>query len=65
VKNRVDELDVDNLYIKYTSIEGDILEDEWEYIVHEIKIGPSVTGSHLKMTGCYHAKREVITTEGR
>ncbi|CAO2815902.1 unnamed protein product [Amaranthus hypochondriacus] len=56
MKNRVDKLDQDNLYIKYTTIEGDILRDKWDHIVYEIKIKPSIIGSHFKMIGYYHAK---------
>lgn len=60
---RVDELDVDKLNIKYTIIEGDILEDKWDSIVYEINIRPSTTGSHFTMIGYYHAKKKAVTTE--
>ncbi|KAL2902179.1 putative 4-hydroxy-4-methyl-2-oxoglutarate aldolase 3, partial [Bienertia sinuspersici] len=55
--------DVNNHYIKYTTIEGGLLEDKWDHIVYEIKIEPSITGSHFKMIGHYHAKRGVKPTE--
>ncbi|KAL9224538.1 hypothetical protein vseg_000563 [Gypsophila vaccaria] len=58
VKNRVDELDVDDLYIKYTTIEGDNLENKWHNITYEIEVKPSITGSHFKMIGYYEAKND-------
>ncbi|KNA21528.1 hypothetical protein SOVF_042260 [Spinacia oleracea] len=63
MKNMVDEIDNDNLYIKYTTIEGDILGDKWDHIVYEVKIEPSITGSHFRMTGHYHAKKDAVPTE--
>ncbi|XP_010693876.2 uncharacterized protein LOC104906773 [Beta vulgaris subsp. vulgaris] len=63
MKNRVDELDHENLYIKYSIIEGDILEDKWDHIVYEIKLEPYNTGTHFKMIGHYQAKKDVIPTE--
>ncbi|XP_021725073.1 uncharacterized protein LOC110692377 [Chenopodium quinoa] len=63
MKNKVDEIDSDNFYIKYSTIEGDILGDKWDHIEYEVKIEPSITGSHFKMTGHFHPKKDVMPTE--
>ncbi|GMH30884.1 hypothetical protein Nepgr_032727 [Nepenthes gracilis] len=46
--HRIDELDVANSYVKYTTTEGDVIQGRYEYVVHETKIVASGTGSVCK-----------------
>ncbi|XP_021770793.1 pathogenesis-related protein STH-21-like [Chenopodium quinoa] len=65
VKDRVDEIDTTNFFIKYTSIEGDVLRDTLECAVYEHKYEPSGTGTNYKMVAHYHTKgdNQVMTDE--
>ncbi|KAL6968569.1 hypothetical protein U1Q18_034372, partial [Sarracenia purpurea var. burkii] len=56
MKHRVDVVDVENCYSKYTLIEGDALGDALESIVYEVKFEASGTGSICKSTSHYHTK---------
>ncbi|XP_021722279.1 major allergen Pru ar 1-like [Chenopodium quinoa] len=63
VKTRVDEIDCNNLYLKYTSIEGDIFPDTLECAVYENKYEASGTGTHYKMVAHYHMKGDNVMDE--
>ncbi|KAL2945302.1 Pathogenesis-related protein STH-21 [Bienertia sinuspersici] len=56
VKTRVDEIDYNNCYLKYSSIEGDIFPDTLEFAVYENKYEPSGNGTHYNMVAHYHMK---------
>ncbi|KNA08232.1 hypothetical protein SOVF_164430, partial [Spinacia oleracea] len=60
VKTRVDEIDLSNLYLKYTSIEGDIFPDTLECAVYENKYEASDSGTHYKMVAHYHMKGDNV-----
>ncbi|GMH25940.1 hypothetical protein Nepgr_027783 [Nepenthes gracilis] len=49
-KHKIDEIDVDNLYCKYTTIDGDVLHGKYESVVNETKIEAVGTGSVCKLT---------------
>ncbi|KDP27857.1 hypothetical protein JCGZ_18937 [Jatropha curcas] len=54
VKNRIEELDGDNLWCKYTLIEGDPLGDKLDSIAYEVKFeAASDGGSICKITSNY------------
>ncbi|GAB4841080.1 hypothetical protein Ancab_021825 [Ancistrocladus abbreviatus] len=53
-KHRIDELDVDNLYCKYTTTEGDVLHGKYECVVNETKFVAKGSGSICKMTTHVH-----------
>nr|ANC48860.1 PR-10 protein [Hypericum perforatum] len=54
--HRFDELDVANCYCKYTLFEGDVLRDNMEKVVYEVKVESVGTGSKGKITVHYHPK---------
>ncbi|KNA07830.1 hypothetical protein SOVF_168240 [Spinacia oleracea] len=60
VKNRVDEIDASNLYLKYTCIEGDVFPETVEYVVYEDKYEPSEAGTRCKMVAHYHLKGDNV-----
>ncbi|XP_057546661.1 pathogenesis-related protein STH-21-like [Amaranthus tricolor] len=62
-KGKVNELDVNNCYVKFTNIEGDILGDVLECIVYEVKMETSGSGSHYKMVCHFHTKGDIVVTE--
>ncbi|KAL2945306.1 Major allergen Pru ar 1 [Bienertia sinuspersici] len=56
VKNRVDEIDASNFYLKYTCIEGDAFPDTMEYAVYDDKYEQTEAGTRCKMVAHYHMK---------
>lgn len=64
VKNRVDEIDTSKLYLKYTSIAGDVFPDIVESAVYENKYEPSGAGTHYTMVAHYHLKGDSVMKEG-
>ncbi|KAH6769636.1 hypothetical protein C2S52_014439 [Perilla frutescens var. hirtella] len=67
MKNRIDELDKENLVCKYTMIEGDALADKIESIAYEIKFEESDEGgcvckmsSEYRTFGGYEVKEEDV-----
>lgn len=63
VKNRVDEIDFDKHYVKYTSFEGDVLGDTLECVIYENKFEASGSGCHYTMVGHYHTKGNAVIKE--
>ncbi|KAJ8432665.1 hypothetical protein Cgig2_002052 [Carnegiea gigantea] len=63
VKNRVDEIDFDERYIKYTSIEGDVLGNTLESAVYENKFQATGTGCHYTMVAHYHTKGDAVVND--
>jgi len=63
LKNRMDEIDFDKYYVKYTTIEGDALGDTLECIVYENKFEPSGAGCCFTVIGHYHTKGDVKVNE--
>nr|ACH63224.1 pathogenesis-related protein 10 [Rheum australe] len=63
VKHRVDELDVDKFYYKYTVTEGDVLGDKVEYVVNEVKFVASGSGSGCSFSNHYHSKEGAVLDE--
>ncbi|XP_021722272.1 pathogenesis-related protein STH-21-like [Chenopodium quinoa] len=63
VKNRVDEIDSNNFYLKYTCIEGDAFPDTVEYAVYEDKYEVSEAGTRCKMVAHYHMKGDSVMKE--
>ncbi|GAB4841087.1 hypothetical protein Ancab_021832 [Ancistrocladus abbreviatus] len=53
-RQRIDELDADKFYCKYTTLEGDVLNDGYGYVVVETKIDPKGSGSICQMTAHFH-----------
>ncbi|XP_074314473.1 pathogenesis-related protein STH-2-like [Silene latifolia] len=62
-KNRVDEIDAGKFYCKYTTIEGDVLRENIEYVVHETTFEPSGNGTHYTMVTNYHTKGDFVVTD--
>ncbi|XP_073525844.1 uncharacterized protein [Phyllobates terribilis] len=56
VKHRVDEVDVESFYYKYTITEGDVLGEKVEYIVNDVKFVASGSGSACTFNSHFHAK---------
>ncbi|XP_027166786.1 major allergen Pru ar 1-like [Coffea eugenioides] len=64
MKTHVDELDEENFVIKYTIIEGDVLEDVIEKITFVIKILPSADGGSITITSStYYTKGDAKINE--
>nr|ACH63225.1 pathogenesis-related protein 10a [Rheum australe] len=63
VKHRVDEVDVEKFYYKYTTTEGDILGDGIECIVVEEKVEAKGTGCVVKMSSHFHTKGDAELDE--
>ncbi|KAF5464403.1 hypothetical protein F2P56_014480 [Juglans regia] len=64
IKNRIDEVNEESYYYKYTVIEGDALAEKLEFIVHEVQFEPTPEGgSKNKMTTNYHTKGDILFTE--
>ncbi|KAL9269514.1 Major strawberry allergen Fra a 1-3-like protein [Drosera capensis] len=64
-QHKTDELDVDNFYCKYTTIDGDVLQGKNEFVVNETKFDATATGSICKMTTVFHPVEGVeINEEG-
>ncbi|XP_030515055.1 major strawberry allergen Fra a 1-3-like [Rhodamnia argentea] len=55
-KHKIDALDVENFYCKYTLIESDIEFDKIDFIVYEVKFTSADGGCACKMTSDYHVK---------
>ncbi|KAF8034493.1 hypothetical protein BT93_C0723 [Corymbia citriodora subsp. variegata] len=57
MKHKIDALDVENFYYKYTLIESDIKFDKIDFIVYEVKFVSLADGACVcKMSSEYHAK---------
>ncbi|KAL3727755.1 major strawberry allergen Fra a 1-3-like [Eucalyptus grandis] len=52
-KHKIDALDVENFYCKYTLIESDIKFDKIKFIVYEVKFASANDGCVCKMTSEY------------
>ena len=63
MKNRVDEIDFEKYYAKYTTIEGDVLSDTIESITYDNKFEASGTGCHFTMIAHYHTKGDAGVEE--
>ncbi|XP_030474605.2 major strawberry allergen Fra a 1-3-like [Syzygium oleosum] len=55
-KHKIDALNVDNFYCKYTLIESDIKFDKIDCVVYEVKFVAAGGGCVCKMTSEYHVK---------
>ncbi|XP_039155348.1 major allergen Pru ar 1-like isoform X2 [Eucalyptus grandis] len=55
-KHKIDALDVENCYCKYTLIESGIQFDKIDFVVYEVKFIVADGGCVCKMTSEYHAK---------
>ncbi|KAK3418027.1 hypothetical protein EUGRSUZ_H04009 [Eucalyptus grandis] len=55
-KHKIDALDVENFYCKYTLIESDIKFDKIKFIVYEVKFALANGGCVCKMTSEYHVE---------
>ncbi|KAF8024279.1 hypothetical protein BT93_F1467 [Corymbia citriodora subsp. variegata] len=55
-KHKIDALDVENFYCKYTLIESDIKFDKIKFIVYEVKFASIDGGCVCKMTSEYHVE---------
>ncbi|GAB4829958.1 hypothetical protein Ancab_019606 [Ancistrocladus abbreviatus] len=53
-KHRIDELDVDNFYCKYTITEGTALDGKYEFVVNEVKYYPKGSGCVCKINTHVH-----------
>ncbi|KAL9228224.1 hypothetical protein vseg_003829 [Gypsophila vaccaria] len=62
-KNRIDEIDAAKFYSKYTTIEGDVLGDNKECAVYEVKFEPKGDGCHYTMVAHYHTKGDYVVKE--
>ena len=56
LKHKIDAIDSEKLYCKYTLIEGDVIFDKIESVVYEIKFEATNDGCVCKMTSHYHTK---------
>ncbi|XP_030519923.1 major strawberry allergen Fra a 1-3-like [Rhodamnia argentea] len=56
MKHKVEALDADSLYCKYTMIESDIKFDKIDFVVEEVKFVAAGSRSVCKMTSEYHVK---------
>lgn len=64
VKHRLDELDQDNFFCKYSMIEGDPLGDKLESIDYEVKFEAAADGGCVcKMTSKYNNIGESVVNE--
>nr|ADI80321.1 phenolic oxidative coupling protein [Hypericum perforatum]ADI80322.1 phenolic oxidative coupling protein [Hypericum maculatum]ADI80325.1 phenolic oxidative coupling protein [Hypericum annulatum]ADI80328.1 phenolic oxidative coupling protein [Hypericum tetrapterum] len=54
--HKFDEIDAANFYCKYTLFEGDVLRDNIEKVVYEVKLESVGGGSKGKITVTYHPK---------
>ncbi|XP_056168018.1 major allergen Pru ar 1-like isoform X1 [Syzygium oleosum] len=56
-KHKINALDVENFYCKYTLIESDIKFEKIDFVVYEVKFVALDNGGCIcKMTGEYHSK---------
>ncbi|KAF8013949.1 hypothetical protein BT93_I1726 [Corymbia citriodora subsp. variegata] len=55
-KHRIDALDVENFYCKYTLIDSEIKFDKIDCVVYEVKFVAIDGGCVCKMTSKYHIK---------
>lgn len=62
MKTKINELDVDKYYAKYTNFEGDVLDNVLECVVYESSIESTGLGSHYKLVGHFHTKGDVVYT---
>ncbi|GLT43173.1 hypothetical protein SLA2020_171430 [Shorea laevis] len=63
MKHKIEALDVNNCYCKYSLIEGDMLGDSLESITYEVKFEAAGAGSVCKMTSHYHTKGDLALQE--
>ncbi|KAJ8899066.1 hypothetical protein K2173_010219 [Erythroxylum novogranatense] len=63
MKHKTDCVDTTNLFCKSTLVEGDVLGDKLESVVHEVKYEPSGSGCVVKSTNHYHAKPGAVLNE--
>ncbi|GKU86906.1 hypothetical protein SLEP1_g1376 [Rubroshorea leprosula] len=63
MKHKIEALDVDNFYCKYSLIEGDVLGDTLESITYEVKFEAAGAGSVCKMSSHYHTKGDLVFKE--
>ena len=63
LKHRMDAIDEEKFYCKYTLIEGDVIFDRIESVVYEMKLEPAGDGCVCKMTSEYHTKAGVELNE--
>ncbi|KAI6692978.1 hypothetical protein NL676_020688 [Syzygium grande] len=55
-KHKIDALDADNFYCKYTMIESDVKFDKIDCVVESVKFDAAGSGCVCKMTSEYHVK---------
>ncbi|XP_031264531.1 major allergen Pru ar 1-like [Pistacia vera] len=64
MKNRIDELDLENFSYKYSLIEGDGLMNKLGKITYDVKFEPTRDGgSKSKMSSTYYTKGDIVLTE--
>ncbi|KAJ0092885.1 hypothetical protein Patl1_24969 [Pistacia atlantica] len=64
IKNRIDELDLENFSYKYSLIEGDGLMNKLDKITYDVKFEPTPDGgSKNKMSSTYYTKGDIVLTE--
>lgn len=64
IKNRIDELDLENFSYKYSLIEGDGLLNKLDKITYDVKFEPTPDGgSKNKMSSTYYTKGDMVLTE--
>ncbi|XP_010245449.1 PREDICTED: major allergen Pru ar 1-like [Nelumbo nucifera] len=64
LKHRIDSLDKENYFCKYTLIEGDVLGDKLKWIVYEVKFEACGDGGAVcKMRSEYHTAEGVELKE--
>ncbi|GAB4841081.1 hypothetical protein Ancab_021826 [Ancistrocladus abbreviatus] len=54
IRQRINEVDVNNFYCKYTTFEGGVLGKGYEYVVAETKLDAKGSGSVLKFNVHFH-----------
>ncbi|GAB4830016.1 hypothetical protein Ancab_019660, partial [Ancistrocladus abbreviatus] len=64
-KHRIDKLDVDNFYCKYTTIGRDMLDDKFECVINKTRLYLKGSGYVYKMTtNVHHLPRTEFKEEG-
>ena len=63
MKHRMDAIDEEKFYCKYTLIEGDVIFDTIESVEYELKLEPAGNGCVCKVKSVYHAKAGVEIKE--
>ncbi|KAL2920507.1 Major allergen Mal d 1 [Bienertia sinuspersici] len=59
---KIDEIDADNYYIKYTNTESDFFGESIDRVVYDAKIDPVDSGSHYKLVADFHTKGDIVVT---